>query len=62
MGMISQGKLEEERMTDLRGPRLEFEEETKQLEMFRSENLTKQAIQNIKERRQRQKKSEIFGT
>ena len=40
---------------------LNFDEEEKQLEMFRGENLRKQALQNLKEMRQRQKKSTIFG-
>lgn len=40
---------------------LKFDEEDRRVEMFKGENLRKQALQNLKEMRQRQKKSTIFG-
>ncbi len=58
-----------------RGPQLKFDfdgssdtassaealRQDKTIEMFRGENLRKMALQNLKERRQRQKQSEIFN-
>jgi hypothetical protein len=58
-----------------RGPQLKFDydgtadtassaealRQDKTIEMFRGENLRKIALQNLKERRQRQKQSEIFN-
>jgi hypothetical protein len=35
--------------------------EARQIDMFRGENLRKMALQNLKDRRQRQKQSEIFN-
>ena len=35
--------------------------EAKTIDMFRGENLRKMALQNLKDRRQRQKQSEIFN-
>ncbi len=38
-------------------PRLKFEEDKESVEMFRDDNLRKQALQNLKELRQKQKQS-----
>ena len=53
------------------GPQLMFDDqpstttgaasEARQIDMFRGENLRKMALQNLKDRRQRQKQSEIFN-
>lgn len=52
------------------GPQLMFEEQTASvggaggentIDMFRGDNLRKMALQNLKDRRQRQKQSEIFN-
>ena len=42
-------------------PELIFDDKKSVIDQFRGENLRKQALQNLKERRQKQKQSQIFN-
>lgn len=61
MSQLLETKVEPDQRATLQAPELRFEDESKNLEMFRGENLRRMALQNLKERRQRQKQSEIFS-
>ena len=65
--MNTRDERDEDETATKKGPALEFDDigssglQDKSIEMFRGENLKQAALQNLRDRRQRQKQSEIFN-